>query len=86
MLQSFLSKGGGGGGGGGHLRGIGGGIAGLWCRVQVLFGCPRSAGEMRVALTLGHLPWCDFLKCREGLRVGLLPSDCPHRVGLIPGL
>ena len=24
--------------------------------VQVLFDCPRSAGEVRVILTLGHLP------------------------------
>ena len=37
-------------------------------------------------ITLGHLPHWDFLLCRVGQRAGLLPSACPHRAGLIPGL
>ena len=37
-------------------------------------------------ITLGHLPLWDFLLCRVGQRAGLLPSACPHRAGLIPGL
>ena len=38
------------------------------------------------AITLGHLPCWDFLFCRVGQRAGMIPSACPHRAGLIPGL
>ena len=37
-------------------------------------------------ITFGHLPRWDFLLFKVGQRAGLLPSACPHRAGLIPGL
>ena len=44
--------------------------------------CRRHAGF----ITLGHLARLGSLLCWAGQRAGLLPSACPHRAGLIPGL
>ena len=68
------------------------GIARLICRAITFWlslQCRGSAG----VITLRQLPrwdfllpqW-DFLLCRAGLRRGLLPSACPHWMGLIPWL
>ena len=48
-------------------------------------GVPQCRGSVGV-ITLGHLACWDFLLRRVGQRTGLLPSACPHRAGLIPGL
>ena len=37
-------------------------------------------------ITLGLLLCWDFLMCRVGQRARLLPSACPYRAELIPGL
>ena len=61
------------------------GIAGVRCWTITFWLsplCRRSVG----VITLGHLPCWDFLLSRVGQRAGLLPSACPHRAGLIPGL
>ena len=46
---------------------------------------PAVPGKCGV-ITLGQLRCWDFLLCRVGQRAGLLPSACPYRAGLIPGL
>ena len=52
---------------------------------QLDFVCPCSAG----VLTLGPLSqqYCSFfcVLIKDGTRVGLSPSACLHKVGLIPG-
>ena len=61
------------------------GIAGVRCWTITFWLSPQCQGSVGV-ITLGHLPCWDFLLCRVGQRAGLLPSACPHRAGLIPGL
>ena len=61
------------------------GIAGVRCwtiTFELSHQCRGSVG----VITLGYLHCLDFLLCRVGQRAGLLPSACPHRAGLIPGL
>ena len=57
------------------------GIAGLRCRAITFYLALQSRGSAG-EIILGP----DFLLCRVGQRTGLLPSACPHRAGLIPGL
>ena len=61
------------------------GIAGVRCWTITFWLSPQCRGSAGV-ITLGHLPCWDFLLWRVGQRAGLLPSACPHRAGLIPGL
>ena len=46
---------------------------------------PAVPGKCGV-ITLGHLHCWDFMLRRVGQRAGLIPSACPNRAGLIPGL
>ena len=61
------------------------GKAGVRCWTIAFWLSPQCRGSVGV-ITLGHLPCWDFLLCRVGQRAGLLPSACPHRARLIPGL
>ena len=61
------------------------GIAGVRCWTITFLLSPQCRGSVGV-ITLGHLPCWDFLLRRVGQRAGLLPSACPHRAGIIPGL
>ena len=61
------------------------GIAGVRCWTITFWLSPMCRGSAGFT-TLGHLPCWDFLLCRVGQKAGLLPSACPHRAGLIPGL
>ena len=62
-----------------------GGIARLWCSAST-FNCPRSAGEVR-GYNIGKPTPARFSVVSGGaISVVLLPSACPHRVGLMPGL
>ena len=61
------------------------GIAGVRCCTITFRLFPQYRGSVGV-ITLGHLPCWDFLMRRVRQRAGLLPSACPHRAGLIPGL
>ena len=61
------------------------GIAGVRCWTITFWLSPQCRGSVGV-ITLEHLPCWDFLLWRVGQRAGLLPSACPHKAGLIPGL
>ena len=78
MHQSFVST-------APHLRGWPG-KSGAKVQGNYFLIVPTVSGEITGGLTLGTLPWLDFLLCRVGLRAGLLPDSVSDVIITLHGI